>query len=322
MWAHRAGRRVRLDGPRGGRTARCTRSEVGQAFSRRTFLQGSAAVAGISLVGLPELLAAPPGAVAAPTSTALPSGYAAPTTPTGVALPMLSDALNFSRPECYETIQAGRRPNNRMHQKADLDGDGQDELIARGAGGIVAYRFDPGTGQWWSLRNGPAWSDDRGWARNNHFATIQTADLDGDGRAELIGWGPAGIEVYRYVSDEEGWSDLGVANPITQKNFEAPFYSGTMQCADIDGDGRDELLARFSDGLHVWKLDGTAWTKMPTLTVMSDTNGWDLMSRFPTIQCADLDLTGVAWVLGRDAEGLHAWKYANGGWTEPHAVLT
>jgi hypothetical protein len=36
----------------------------------------------------------------------------------------------------------------------------------------------------------PAWGDIGGWDQPQYYATIQLADIDGDGRAELIGRGP------------------------------------------------------------------------------------------------------------------------------------
>jgi hypothetical protein len=41
-----------------------------------------------------------------------------------------------------------------------------------------------------------------------------------------------------------------------------PSYYETLRVADIDGVAGDEILARVSDGLHVWEMsgDGTNWT--------------------------------------------------------------
>ena len=53
-----------------------------------------------------------------------------------LALPMLSDGMNFDWPQYYETIQTASRLTCHTVQSADLDGDGQDELICRGPAGI------------------------------------------------------------------------------------------------------------------------------------------------------------------------------------------
>src|SRR5690242_10435362 len=50
-------------------------------------------------------------------------------------LPYYSDAP-WDQSQYYETIQSVRRMHPRTYQNADIDGDGRDELIARGPGGI------------------------------------------------------------------------------------------------------------------------------------------------------------------------------------------
>ncbi|GAA1060321.1 FG-GAP repeat domain-containing protein [Agromyces bracchium] len=227
---------------------------------------------------------------------------------------MLSDGLNLDQPQYYETIQAGRRVFCKTRQNADIDGDGQDELIYRGPAGISAFRFDADTGQWLALPPSTVFGDEAGWDEEWYYTTIQTADLDGDGRAELIGWGPKGVEVHRYDPATETWTDLGVTNPMTGLLWAFPWYFSTMQCADIDGDGQDELLVRYTDGLRAWKLTGTSWTQLTTISAMSDGAGWIDPSMFETIQCADLDGDGRAEVFARSADGIVAWRYSAGQW--------
>jgi hypothetical protein len=47
----------------------------------------------------------------------------------------------------------------------------------------------------------------------------------------------------------------------------SPAYYETLRFTDIDGKPGDEVLARLSDGLRVWKLsdDGTTWHRLATL---------------------------------------------------------
>jgi len=105
-----------------------------------------------------------------------------------LALPILGDSVNMDQPKYYDTLQAGSRRANRTRQSADLDGDGSDEMVLRGPGGILAYRFDTASGQWWDLLgDSPTWSDLQGWGEAQYYETIQTADLDGDPVDEVCG---------------------------------------------------------------------------------------------------------------------------------------
>jgi hypothetical protein len=41
----------------------------------------------------------------------------------------------------------------------------------------------------------PAWGDAAGWDDPSKYSTIQLADVNGDGRDELLGRGDAGLEI-------------------------------------------------------------------------------------------------------------------------------
>ena len=44
----------------------------------------------------------------------------------------------------------------------------------------------------------PTWTDAGGWNDPSQYSTIQLADVDGDGKDELIGRSDAGIQIYRF----------------------------------------------------------------------------------------------------------------------------
>ena len=232
-----------------------------------------------------------------------------------LALPMLSDGMNFDWPQYYETIQTASRLTCHTVQSADLDGDGQDELICRGPAGINAYSYDPVTGQWISLPPGPAWSDAAGWAAECYYATIQAADLNGDGRAELFGHGPNGTEVWSYDPTTGVWSEVPCgSDPLADGSWDGAETYTTLQCADLDGDGSAELLARGTTGIVAWKLTATGFVALPDGPGWSDAASWNLPQYYATIQCADVDGDGSAELVGRDNQQLQVWKLTASGW--------
>ena len=232
-----------------------------------------------------------------------------------LALPMLSDGMNFDWPQYYETIQTASRLTCHTVQSADLDGDGQDELICRGPAGINAYSYDPVTGQWISLPPGPAWSDAAGWAAECYYATIQAADLNGDGRAELFGHGPNGTEVWSYDPTTGVWSEVPCgSDPLADGSWDGAETYTTLQCADLDGDGSAELLARGTTGIVAWKLTASGFVALPDGPGWSDAASWNLPQYYATIQCADVDGDGSAELVGRDNQQLQVWKLTASGW--------
>jgi hypothetical protein len=307
--------------------------------------------------------------------------------------PYFADAP-WDKPQYYETIQAGRRMFPKTYQMADIDGDGRDEMIARGPGGLHVNKYNPDTGQWVPMADGPPWRDAITWDQPEYYQTILCADIDGDGKAELIGRGGQGIEVYKYDTSsdppkwiplivggiwndaDDGWNhpqyystiqsaillkpgDPGytgggtfpqavligrggqgievytydVANNklilIGQflsawsdtNGWNQPQYYQTIQCADVDGDGYDELIGRSPNGIVIYRWDKTSqpqqWRPFlapldpdsTNLTLWNDGRGWDQPQYYQTIQCADIDGDGQAELIGRDKSGIEIYKY-------------
>lgn len=260
-----------------------------------------------------------------------------PTSDTGKQqFPYYTDAP-WDQPQYYETILAGRRQFPKTYQAADIDGDGRDELIARGPGGIHVSKYNPDTGQWvpmsepQAIDGGKLWRDDYGWGQPQYYRTIQLADIDGDGHAELIGRGGNGIEVHKYDPSTKKWTWLTAGNSNSiwrdQDGWNQPQYYTTIQCADINGDGKDELIGRGGQGLEVYAYDpsqgANPWRYLGSPDVMSDPVGWNAPNRYATIQCARSVLPGGSggsthtrsYILGSDAAGgIHTTALSATNW--------
>jgi len=219
--------------------------------------------------------------------------------PMGSAGPF-PDQQGWYEPQYYATIQT-----------ANLDGVGPDELLGRGAAGIVVYRF--ANGHWTPVAaNGPL-TDQHGWTEPQYYLTIQTADLDGDGREELLARGAFGMAVFRFVNSQ--WTSAALTGPLTDAQGwnQAQYYS-TIQTADLDGDGREELLARGAFGMAVFRFANGSWTPVTLVGPFTDEQGWDQQQYYSTIQTADIDGDGRDELLGRGASGMAVYRFAFGQW--------
>ncbi len=91
------------------------------------------------------------------------------------------------------------------------------------------------------------------------FSSVACGDLDGDGKMELV-FGSNGTNFYAMHADGTELID-GDANPATKGVFAvlgASFNYGSPALADIDGDGRPEIIYGSYDGkLYAWKANGT-----------------------------------------------------------------
>ena len=136
------------------------------------------------------------------------------------------------------------------------------------------------------------------WWQPQCYLTIQCADIDGDGHAELIGRAP---DTTRRAPASAPTSILASTalrapgEPMTPgpawtdaAGWNQPQYYATIQCADINADGRAELIARGPDGIQAWNYDpvAKAWSNCPPGPAWSDAAGWNQVPYYSTIQTA------------------------------------
>jgi hypothetical protein len=165
--------------------------------------------------------------------------------------PNWSDAAGWNDPLYYSTIQT-----------ADVEGEGQAELLARSACGMETWHFNT-TSLIWEKVGGcnPSWSDAAGWNDPQYYRTIQAADVEGDGQAELLARGACGMETWHFNKSSQIWEKIVSCSPdwSEAEGWGNPQYYSTIQTADVDGDGRPELMARGAFGLSTYKYTGEHW---------------------------------------------------------------
>lgn len=243
-----------------------------------------------------------------------------PTLPTRLSVLQWGDSARYNQPEYYETLGVG-----------DVDGDGQDELIIRSSGGLLVQRFDPSSGQWLALApNGPPFSDANGWSTPGLFQTIRCADVNGDGKDEIIACGFDGIIGYEYDNNESSPTyrqftalPRGIIPPdwIESQLWTQPQYYTTFQYGDIDGDGREELVVRLASGIYTYKYtSNNEWILLEIGTPFwADFGGitlWNLPQYYETIRLADIDGDGHCELLGRSSLGVEVWKWNGSTWNQ------
>ncbi len=248
------------------------------------------------------LQAAPVAAQSADSTTSVFNTSAGPV----FTLPAWSNGASWDHPEHYTTIQL-----------ADIDGDGGDELLGRGYDGMMVYKWNATLGLWNEVSTSGPFTNPQGWIFPYYYSTIQTADIDGDGAAELLARSASGVETYKWDQSQSSWTLLRTESPAWSdtNGFDHPQYYETIQTADIDGDGAAELLGRGVDGMDTYKWNGSEWTLLKSADPdWSDAGGWDKAEYYTTIQTADIDGEKGDELLARGAGGMDTYKWTGSEW--------
>jgi hypothetical protein len=188
----------------------------------------------------------------------------------------------------------------------------------------------------------PNWTDAGGWTDPSKYSTIQLADVNGDGRDELVGRNDQGLEIWEFDTTVGQWRPQVDANDFPQvlTDFASPVpsdesdpkapthpeYYSTIQAADIDGQGGEEILARFADGMRVYQyappaggqdIDGGTWTRIGTAGPFSDANAFGDASIYPTIQVGKFRTEDRPLLFARRFhQPLATYRWAAGTWNQ------
>ncbi len=196
----------------------------------------------------------------------------------------------------------------------DFDGDGDVDLVAATPWDWVAH-----LNYYWFRNDGPGgFAGPIPIAGGEHlhgaFAAA-IADLDGDGRLDLAtmsDWGQGNRTVNwfrRLDAAGEQWSEAITVDA----DFHGSDGTQSLHAADLDGDGRIDLMAGSSflgPGLRVW------WNRGPAVGMPAVFHRLELAPGFPAhgVTAADLDGDGAAEVIAGswEFEGgrIRAWRVA------------
>ena len=133
----------------------------------------------------------------------------------------------------------------------DLEGDGELELV------VANYRagFEHDTDSFIYRRRGLGFALEAPLRLPTHYAMqVELADLDGDGRKEVIFAGGDQVQIYW---NRDGHISAAERTILPVEGNWTMFAEGAVRVAvaDVDGDGRDELLIVNKEGVQIRSAD-------------------------------------------------------------------
>ena len=216
----------------------------------------------------------------------------------------------------------GWRVDQHPRMPADVTGDGRADIVGFGNAGVYVSRNNGnGTFQPPQLVVGNFGYNAGGWRVDQHPRFM--ADVTGDGRADIVGFGNAGA----YVSLNNG---NGTFQPpqLVVANF--GYNAGGWRVdqhprllADVTGDGRADIVGFGNAGVYVSRNNGNGTFQPPQLVVGNfgyNAGGWrvDQHPRF----MADVTGDGRADIVGFGNAGVYVSRNnGNGTFQAPQLVV-
>jgi phospholipase C len=216
------------------------------------------------------------------------------------------------------SVAQGWTPAKHPRLLADLTGDGKADIVGFGDDGVWTA-ISNGDGTFQSARFVLAdFNYNRGWRVENHPRFL--ADLTGDGRADLIGFGNAGV----YVALNNGDGSFG---PMTLAIGDLAIGQGWRVdrhpriIADITGDGRADIVGFGDAGVWVALNKGNGSFAPPAYMIANFgyNQGWRTEKHVRML--ADLTGDGKADLICFGDDGIWtALSNGDGSFAAPHFV--
>lgn len=224
----------------------------------------------------------------------------------------VSTTANFTRASGWTT-------DNQFHRElADVNGDGRADIVGFFTQGTVVA-FGRADGTFSDPITGTAnFGTNQGWASQDGYARI-TGDVNGDGKADIVGFGAAGTLVA--LGNGDGTfqtAALAVANFGVQQGWTSDnAFHRTV--ADVNGDGKDDLVGFGAAGTYVALSngDGTFSAARLNVTDFGRDQGWSSQNSYAR-DVADVNGDGFVDIIGFGVAGTYvAYGKADGTLVTP-----
>jgi Ca2+-binding RTX toxin-like protein len=204
-------------------------------------------------------------------------------------------------------------------QLADINGDGRDDIIAFGNDAVyVSLANSNGTfaNPIVGLANNFT-PNDGGWSGQDKYPR-QLADVNGDGRKDIVGFGLDHVWVSLANNNGTfGNAFIGLANQFSSNNTWISQDLFPRQLADVNGDGRDDIVGFGNDAVYVSLANSNGTFANPIIGLANNftpnDGGWSSQDKYPR-QLADVNGDGRKDIVGFGLDNVY-YSLSNGNGT-------
>ena len=175
---------------------------------------------------------------------------------------------------------------------SDVDGDGKADIVGFGNNGVY-IGISTGT----SFGDAPLWVNNFGYNQGwrNDKSLRYMSDVDGDGKADIVGFGNGGVYVGISTGSGFGNAPLWVTNFGYNQGWRND--KGLRMMSDVDGDGLADIVGFGNGGVYVGISTGTSFGNAPLwVTNFGYDQGWRNDKHLRLM--ADVDGDGATDVVG------------------------
>lgn len=203
--------------------------------------------------------------------------------------------------------------NTYTRQLGDVNGDGRADIVGFGSAGAYISLAQAGGGfapQILATDSFGATAQAGGWSSDTLYHR-ELADVNGDGKADIVGFGSAGTYVALATSDGDFAAAMLAINSFGRQDSAGGWVSQDMyprHLADVNGDGRADIVGFGSDHIFIALGQGNGTFAGQTSVDVgfgrsSQAGGWASDNLYPRM-LADIDGDRDADIIGFASGGV------------------
>jgi FG-GAP-like repeat len=189
--------------------------------------------------------------------------------------------------------------SDHVRTTGDVNGDNKADLIGFGLDGVYIAR-STGSGFGSISKWTSAFDLSHGWTVSQYVRTV--GDINGDGKADLVGFGLDGV--YVALSNGSGFGSISKWTSAFDLAHGWTVSDYVRTVGDVNGDGKDDLVGFGLDGVYIARSTGSGFSAISKWTSAFDLlHGWTVSQYVRTV--GDVNGDGKADLIGFGQDGVY-----------------